>query len=30
MEKTAKGELLPLAISIDVKPAPHVELKVAS
>ena len=30
MEKTAKGELLPLAISIDVKPDPQIELKVAS
>ena len=30
MEKTAKGELLPLPISIDVKAAPTVELKVAS
>jgi hypothetical protein len=30
MEKTAKGELLPLALSIDVKAAPGAELKVAS
>lgn len=30
MERTANGQLLPLAISIDVKPQPGVELKVAS
>lgn len=30
MEKTAKGELLPLALSVDVKAAPSAELKVAS
>lgn len=30
MEKTAKGELLPLPLSIDVKTAPPAELKVAS
>lgn len=30
MEKTAKGELLPLAISIDVKASAAAELKVAS
>jgi hypothetical protein len=30
MEKTQRGELLPLAISIDVKVPPKPELKVAS
>jgi hypothetical protein len=30
MERTSKGELLPLPVSIDVKPSPIVELKVAS
>ena len=29
-EKTAKGELLPLGISIDVRPESNIELKVAS
>jgi hypothetical protein len=30
MEKTIKGELFPLAVSIDVKAAPKPELRVAS
>ena len=30
MEKTASNQLLPLAISIDVKPTPTTELRVAS
>jgi hypothetical protein len=30
MERTAKGELLPLPVAIDVKPSPAAELKVAS